>query len=88
MIILYFVLCIILNILLLYIVDGGFFILLVFFDDVFSKLLFGIFDFILKNKMVVESKGKLYILMNFVYENFFIFKNFYRSCNVLFDWWK
>lgn len=46
----------------LYIVDGGFFILLVFFDDVFSKLLFGILDFILKNKIVVECKGKLYIL--------------------------
>lgn len=62
-IILYFVLCIILNILVLYIVDGGFFILLVFFDEVFSKLLFGILDFILKNKIVVESKGKLYILI-------------------------
>lgn len=63
MIILYFVLCIILNILVLCIVDGGFFILLVFFDEVFSKLLFGILDFILKNKIVVESKGKLYILI-------------------------
>lgn len=88
MTILYLVLCIISNILLSYIVDGGPFTLLAPPDDAFSKLPPGTLDSILKNKTAAESKGKLHISMNSVNENFFIFKNFHRSCNVSFDWRK